>query len=122
MIYFNIIGVGFMTVKELLDKNLFSIVTQGDNPNSNMTKPFCCDLLSIAMSKASAGAAWITVMGNVNTIAVAVLTDVSCIILAENVSLDEIALEKAKQQGVTVLRSKLPVFETANAVHNLING
>jgi serine kinase of HPr protein (carbohydrate metabolism regulator) len=111
-----------MTVKELLDKNLFNIVNHGDNLDSNITKPFCCDLLSIAMSKASAGVAWVTVMGNVNTIAVAVLTDAACIILAENVSLDEIALEKAKQQGVTVLQSKLPVFETADAVFNLING
>ena len=74
---------------------------------------FCCDLLSIAMGKAPADCAWVTVMGNVNTIAVATLADVSCVVMAEGVQLDETARARAKEQGVTVLATEEPVFEAA---------
>ena len=38
------------------------------------------------MSKAPENGAWVTVMGNKNTLAVASLADVSCIILAEGIT------------------------------------
>ena len=87
-----------------------------------VTKVFCCDLLSIAMGKAPADGAWVTVMGNVNTIAVATLADVSCVIMAEEVSLDEVARARAKEQGVTVLATEEPVFEAALKVHKELYG
>ncbi|MDF2586673.1 MAG: hypothetical protein K0S41_514 [Anaerocolumna sp.] len=110
-----------MKVQELIDKNIFQVVTIGDNLDQDITKPFCCDLLSFAMSKATAGAAWITVMGNINTLAVATLTDISCIILAHGVMLDSVALEKAKVENITVLCTELSIFDAAYKVHKLIN-
>ena len=73
------------------------------------------------MSRNPAGSVWVTVMGNVNTIAVAVLTEGGCIVIAEGAQLDETALEKAKQQNVTVLKTDMPVFEAALAAHDLIS-
>ena len=86
----------------------------------SITKPFCCDLLSIAMGRAPAGCVWVTVMGNLNTLAVAALADAACVILAEGAMLDEAAVKKAAQQGITVLRTEEPVFETALAVKELL--
>ncbi|HHX56867.1 MAG TPA: hypothetical protein GX710_02495 [Clostridiales bacterium] len=111
-----------MTVNDLIKKTDFTVINSGSNLEINISKPFCCDLLSIAMSKAPVNSAWVTVMGNVNTLAVAVLADVACIILAEEVMLDEAAIKKAKQQDVTVLQSNMQIFETALLVHDLING
>lgn len=110
-----------MTVKELVDSNLFQLINLGDNESQELTVPFCCDLLSIAMSKAPAGGAWVTVMGNINTLAVATLCETGCIILAEGVMLDEMAAIKAKQQDVTVLATDLPVFDAAMAVYRFLN-
>ena len=62
---------------------------------------FCCDLLSVAMGKAPAGCAWVTVMANLNTLAVASLADVACVILAEGFHMDENGVQKAKIQGIT---------------------
>ena len=59
---------------------------------------FCCDLLSFVMGRAPADCAWITVMGNVNAIAVAVLADTACIVLAENAALDGEACTRADGQ------------------------
>lgn len=111
-----------MTVQELIDSGLFAVVNQGDGTGREITKPFCCDLLSIAMGRAPAGCAWVTVMGNMNTLAVATLTDAACVIMAEGAALDEIALKKAVQQEITVLRTGQPIFEAALAVNKLLDG
>ena len=64
------------------------------------------DLLSWVMSRVREGDAWLTVMGNINAIAVAVLTDAACIILTENAELDGEAAEKADLNNVAVLQSE----------------
>ncbi|HPU63000.1 MAG TPA: hypothetical protein PK304_02485, partial [Mobilitalea sp.] len=66
-------------------------------------------------------AAWVTVMANINTLAVASLADAACVILAEGSRLDSAAALKAKEQGITVLYTNLPVFEAALKIYNRIN-
>jgi predicted transcriptional regulator len=75
-------------------------------------------MLSIAMSKAPADGVWVTVMGNKNTLAVATLADVACIIFAEGVTVDDDTLRQAKKEGIAILYTTMPIFETALAVHN----
>ena len=109
-----------MTVKQLMDSGLFKTVNAGENPEREIAGTFCCDLLSIAMGRAPAGCAWVTVMANMNTLAVATLADVACIILAEGVALDEAALKKAAEQEITVMGTELPIFEAALSVHRAL--
>ena len=102
-----------MNVKQLLDSKKFQVIHAGDDLERKITTPFCCDLLSVAMAKAPAGCVWVTVMGNMNTLAVATLADAACIVLAEDAALDETAKKKAAQQDITVLATELPVFDAA---------
>lgn len=111
-----------MTIQNLIDKKIFRVINCGEDLERDVTAVFCCDLLSIAMGKAPADSAWVTVMGNVNTIAVATLADVSCIIMAEGAVLDEVGRAKAKQQGVTVLASEEPIFDAALKIYREIHG
>lgn len=111
-----------LTVQQLINSGLFSLVNEGDETEREITVPFCCDLLSVAMSKAPAGCAWVTVMGNMNTLAVASLTDASCVILAEGCNLDETADAKAKVQGITVLKTDQPIFSAALAIQQMLTG
>lgn len=111
-----------MKIQDLIDKEIFHVVNGGDDTDREITGVFCCDLLSIAMGKAPADSAWVTVMGNINTIAVATLADVSCVIMAEGAALDEVSRAKAKQQGVTVLATEEPVFDAALKVYQLLHG
>lgn len=106
-----------MTVKELLDSKLFEIINEGNNTEAVITRPYACDLLSFAMSRAQAGMAWFTVMGNINTIAVAVLTECACVILCDGAEIDEVSLNKARAQGVTVLKTEQPIFEAALSLY-----
>ena len=50
-------------------------------------------------------------MSNVNVVAVAALTDPACIILSEGVSPEEGVLERARLQGVNMLRTSNTTFE-----------
>jgi hypothetical protein len=103
-----------MTVNDVVKiPELETVWQEEDRP---VTSVFTCDLLSICMAKAPENSAWVTVMGNRNVIAVASLADVSCVIAAEGCSFDEEAVEAAKGR-VTLLKSPLPVFETACLVH-----
>lgn len=108
-----------MTVEQLLKADVFQVVNQGGHLEQEISRPFCCDLLSICMTKTPEGAAWVTVIGNVNTLAVLSLTDAACIILAEGAFLDEPAIQKAKEQEITVFSTELPIFEAALKVYEL---
>ena len=110
-----------MTIKELIDSGLFKTINVGDGTDRNISGLFCCDLLSIAMSKAPEDSVWVTVMGNINTLAVAALCDVGCIVLAEGVSLDEAAQAKAVQQHISVLRTEQPIFDAALCVYEKLH-
>lgn len=109
-----------MTVKDLINENVFQLINEGEL-EKDVATTFCCDLLSVAMSKMPKDSAWVTIMGNMNTIAVASLTEASCIILAEGIELDESSLEKAVEQGTTIFYTDIPIFEAALKVYNLIN-
>ena len=87
-----------MKLQTILDLPECKVLVKG-NPDREISKVFCCDLLSIAMGKAPADCVWVTVMGNKNTLAVATLADAACIVLAEGIGMDEGTLEKAAEEG-----------------------
>ena len=77
---------------------------------------FTGDLLSWAMGRAKEGDAWFTVMGNVNTVAVASLADCACVVLCHGAVLDDLARQRAEENGVLVFAADLPEFEAGLAL------
>ncbi len=104
-----------MTVGQLSEQPDFEIISQID-PHRAITGVYCCDLLSIVMGRAPAGCAWVTVMGNLNALGVASLVEAACIVLAEGMTLDAPTAAKAKEEGIAVLRTTLPVFAAARMI------
>ena len=78
------------------------------------------DLLSWVMGRAESSNVWITIMSNVNVIAVATLTDVSCIIMAEGVTPDDEVAQIAFNKGVNVLSTELSAYQMAVKLKDLI--
>ena len=74
------------------------------------------------MGRAPADSAWLTVMGNINSIAVATLADVSCIILVENAALDDNARQKAEMHGVNILTTEENAYRLAVKISKLLEG
>ncbi len=108
-----------MTVKDFAEKLNLKILTEGDL-GREITGCYSGDLLSWVMSRAKEGDIWLTVMGNVNSVAVAVLSDCACIVLTENSPLDDAAKEKALQQGITFLSSDKNAYELSVEISKLI--
>lgn len=100
-----------MTVQELCERLELKVLVKTGDMNKKVTGGYTGDLLSWVMARMPADTAWLTVMGNINSIAVASLKDAACIILTDSASLDEDAHKKAQQQGITVLSSQRNSYE-----------
>ena len=100
-----------MTVNELAANENFSALSLpcGDRAIEGV---YCGDLLSWVMGRASAGDAWITIMSNINVLAVASLADTACVILAEGVTLDKDAASAAEEKGINEVPASSPAFSS----------
>ena len=78
------------------------------------------DLLSWVMGRAQMDNAWITIMTNVNVIAVASLADTSCVVLAEGVEMEDDLVNTAREKDINIVRSELPIYETAVRLSELL--
>lgn len=108
-------------VKAIAENENFKILNMPEESlEADVENIYCCDLLSIAMSRMPEKAVWVTVMSNMNTLAVASLTDTACVVMAEGVNVDEAILSKAAEQGITLLQTDLPIYEAAIAIRGLM--
>ncbi len=105
-----------MKVKEIAQKLSLTPVCGEENADREVTGCYVGDLLSVVMSSAQKGDAWITVQGNVNVPAVSVLTECAMVIVAQNMKLDEIALKRAETEEIPVYYSEKTAFEIAAAI------
>ena len=108
-----------MTVKELAEKMNYRVLCMPDESREVMGG-YAGDLLSWVMGRMQSDCAWITIMSNVNIIAVSALTDPACIILSENVEPDQDTLMRAVQQGVNLLSSPKDTFSVCTEIGQAI--
>lgn len=110
-----------MTIKDLKEKiGLKYICNEALADSRNISGCYCGDLLSWVMSRANKDDVWLTVMGNVTAVGVAVLTEVSCIILTENAPIDKDALRRAEENEVIILGTSKNTYEIAAEISKLI--
>ncbi len=98
-----------MTVKQLAEAFGYRVLCMPDE-GREVVGGYAGDLLSWVMGRLETNNAWVTIMSNVNIVAVATLADPSCIILSEGVVLEQDVLNRAIQQGVNVLSTDKTTF------------
>ena len=108
-----------MTVESFAKETGFSVICM-PNPEKEVRGAYVCDLLSWVMGKAETSNVWITIMSNVNIVAVATLSDVSCILVAEGVNLDSEVVTLAASKGVNILSSPLTAYECAIRITGIV--
>ena len=101
-----------MTVQQLMETCGFTVAALPD-PDREIAGVYIGDLLSWVMGRAGEGEAWITIMSNRNIVAVALLADTACILLAEGVQPDEGVAQLAEEKGINLLCSPYSAYETA---------
>ena len=108
-----------MTVGELAKQPDFAAVNL-PCADREILGGYAGDLLSWVMGRASEGDAWVTIMSNVNIVAVSTLADLACIVLSEGVQPDEETLVRAKQQGINILSTTLDTFDACVRIAALL--
>ena len=97
------------------------IEAENKTPGADLEKEilcgYTCDLLSWVMAHGQEGMAWVTVQTHMNVIAVAVLSDMACVILPEDIQMEKESLAKAADEGMCVLRSPLSGYEICGRLH-----
>lgn len=108
-----------MTVKEFSEKLSLKALCESD-ASRNVDGCYAGDLLSWVMGRAEADNVWVTIMTNVNIVAVACLTDVSCIVVAENAEIEGDVIEKARERGINLYTSEKTVYRLCAEISKII--
>ena len=102
-----------MKLHELFNELNWDNLTPDVSLDKDVEGVYCGDLLSWVMGNGLPNQVWITVQGHMNIIAGAGLREFSCIVIADNASIENTVLQKATEEGIPVFASHLPVFESA---------
>lgn len=89
-------------------------------PDREIDGAYAGDLLSWVMGRAMPGCVWATIMTNLNVVAVASLIDAACTVVCEDSEIGDDVINTAKNKGVNLLRSKLPIYEFCVELSKLI--
>ncbi len=108
-----------MTVKDLSEKLNLKTLNLADGQRQ-ATGGYAGDLLSWVMGRAKEDCAWVTIMTNINVIAVASLADVACVILSENAAPDEQMLSVAAQKEINLFQSEKDTFTLCGEIAELL--
>ncbi|NMB96927.1 MAG: AraC family transcriptional regulator [Clostridiaceae bacterium] len=110
-----------MNVKEFAEKLDMVILTGEKGLQGEISKVYACDLLSWVMSHATKNDAWVTVLTHVNIVAVAVLLEIPCIILPEDIDIEEITLKKAMENDIAILKTHMDTYEICWRAHEILH-
>jgi hypothetical protein len=108
-----------MTVKELIEKTGWKLSTPSLDTEIPVDGAYCGDLLSWVMGNGEPQQAWITVQVHANVIAVALLREFSCLIVADGANVTPEFADKAAAEELVVIESNLPVYESAKKLVEL---
>ena len=109
-----------MTVNEFANRLDLINWTPDADLSTPITGGYAGDMLSWVMGRAKEGAVWMTIMSNQNVAAVALMADVACVVMTENVKPDDALVIQAKMQGVALFTSPLSTYELSCRLEELL--
>jgi predicted transcriptional regulator len=105
-----------MKVSDLIEELNLRVFEPGKNLEKIVSGGYASDLLSDVMAHAIADQVWITLQNHVNVIAVASLKDLAAIILVHGQEPAEDVLDRARQEGISLLGTGSDTFRTSALV------
>ncbi|HOC21781.1 MAG: serine kinase [Chloroflexi bacterium] len=88
--------------------------------DQEVTGGYIADLLSCVMAGAQPGQLWFTLQTHLNIVAVASLVGVAAIVITEAAAVGPETINRAAGEGVVLLRSAEPTFETVMKLARLL--
>jgi predicted transcriptional regulator len=101
-----------MIVRDVLAAIGAEVVAGDDCLDREVTGGYASDLLSCVMASAQKGNIWVTLQAHMNVVAVAVLLDLSAVVITEGVRPEADVLARASEKNMPVLLCKQGSFTT----------
>jgi len=108
-----------MTIREVVDKAHLEILAQPDGLDKEVTGGYASDLLSDVIAYSKPGYLWVTLQTHRNITAVSTLKELAAVVLVNGRTPDLETLEKAREEKVIVLGSRLPAFELIGRLYQM---
>ena len=108
-----------MTVREMLKEAELEVKAGADHLDTEVTGGYSADLISAVMANAKQGNVWITWHVHPNIVAAAVVTKLAAIILISSRQPEQETIQKAQQEGIPILVSRLPAFEVIGKLYGM---
>lgn len=108
-----------MKLSEVTEKLELKVKTASDKLDVEVTGGYASDLLSDVMANARQGNIWVTLQTHQNVVAVAVLRDLSGIIIVNGREPEEETLKKAEEEKIPIMVTELPTFELVGRLYKL---
>lgn len=105
-----------LTVRQLVERLGLTVQAGADHIDHGVSGGYVGDLMSDVIANSRAGDAWITIQSHENTIAVAGLRDLACIILVGGERPDEETVRRAEEKGIPILATEQRAFEVVKAL------
>lgn len=102
-----------MTVNQIKEELNLKLLAGSEGLENEVNGAYIGDLLSWVMANCKEGNIWITIQGHINIVAVAALTNASCVIMAEGANMDDDTINKANSEGIPVLFSEKTSYDIA---------
>ena len=100
-----------MNLKQIIDELDLTIITEmKDFSQVEPAAGYTSDLLSCVMAGAKHNAVWVTLQAHANIVAVGALLELCAIIITEGAQVDEATVQRANEEGITLLSTTLPTF------------
>ncbi|MHB9095377.1 MAG: DRTGG domain-containing protein [Eubacteriales bacterium] len=110
-----------MKISDLVKELEAEVKCCGDTLDREVSWCYCSDLLSDVMANAAKDSVWVTLQTHPNIVAVASLLGLSAVLIIRGATPDPETIEKAIQENIPILTTKLPTFETAGRIFNLLS-
>lgn len=107
-----------MTIEEVLEKIEGTILTS-KVATATFEGVYAGDLLSHVMAHAKEKNLFLTIMCNMNTIAVATLLELPVIVFAEGVMPTEEMIQKATEENIMLITTELNVVDVIRKIYTL---
>lgn len=108
-----------MKISEATEKLGYEIVTMPE-PDIEVEGGYAGDLLSWVMGRANPGNIWVTIMSNINIVAVASLVGISAVVVAEGATVPQDVIDKATEQGINIIKTDDTAFLAILKIGNIL--
>jgi hypothetical protein len=108
-----------MKLGEIIKSCNLQLVTGEKSLGCEVTGGYASDLLSDVMAHCGKGTVWITLQAHPNIVAVAVLKEISGVIVVNGRKPEKETIKKAESESVVIMTTELSAFDVAGQLYGM---